>query len=111
MSHLISPSLRESTDKVVEKVRKVLDGLRTGRVADDLFSARGRSYFDDAVLKDYRQSLRTLGELLLLTPLEGEHRGGMTRHVYRAEFETASVTIMAFVTANGTFEQFMIFRN
>jgi hypothetical protein len=106
---IISTQKRTSEDEL-RPIRALLTGLRFGRIDANLMTANGRSYFDETVRRDYRKSLATLGKLLLLTPMAGEARGGMTRRVYRAEFEAGQAIIHIFVTSNGLYEQFMIFR-
>jgi hypothetical protein len=106
---LIAPLPFTVSDQEVQNVRKLLAALRNGRIIADLLTPEAQSYFDNAVLRDYRETLRSLGSLLVLAPVTEESRGAMTRHVYRADFETASVLLHIFATSDGLFHQFMIF--
>ena len=106
---LIAPPPFEAPDREVQNVSKLLAALRKGRIVADLLTPEAQSYFGNAVCRDYRKSLRSLGPLLVLTPVAERSRGNLTRHVYRADFETASVQLNVFATSDGLFQQFMIF--
>jgi D-alanyl-D-alanine carboxypeptidase len=106
---LIAPPPIKISDGEVQNARKLLSALRNGRIVAALLTPEARSYFDPVVLGDYRKSLSVLGQLLLFTPIAEERRGSVTRHVFRADFETASVLLHVFVTSEGLIQQFMIF--
>jgi hypothetical protein len=106
---LIAPPPFKAPDQEVQSINKLMSALRNGKIVADLLTPDAQSYFDNAVLRDYRESLRSLGELLVLEPVAERSRGTVMRHVYRADFETASVQLNVFMTADGLFQQFMIF--
>lgn len=106
---LIAPPPFKAPDQEVQNITKLVAALRNGRIVADLLTRDAQSYFDSGVLRDYRESLRSLGALFVLTPVGERSRGSVMRHVYRADFETASVQLNVFVTSDGLFQQFMIF--
>jgi CubicO group peptidase (beta-lactamase class C family) len=106
---LIAPPAFKASDQEIQSITQLIAALRNGRAVAGLLTPDAQSYFDNAILRVYRETLRSLGALLVLTPVAQRSRGTVMRHVYRAEFETASVQLNVFITSDGLFQQFMIF--
>ena len=106
-SLLIDPaaSAAEAQDK---QVRSILESLQQGQLNRSLFTANANSYFSEAALADYRDSLAPLGKLQWLTRQSDQLRGGMTHVGYRAHFERNSVLLNIYVTPDGKFEQLLV---
>lgn len=112
LSQMIRAMLVDSPNPAAEKqdqeVRSILAALQQGRIDQSLFTPNANSYFSDAALNDYKNSLAPLGRLQLLTRLADSQRGGMTHLSYRAHFEKNSVLLNIYLTPDGKFEQFLV---
>lgn len=97
-----------AAEKQDRQVRAILEGLQQGRIDRSLFTANANSYFTEAALRDYKDSLAPLGKLELLTRVSEQLRGGMTHLSYRAHFEKNTVVLNIYVLPDGKFEQFLV---
>jgi D-alanyl-D-alanine carboxypeptidase len=91
-----------------EQTKRILEGLRQGKVDRALFTSNANFYFTDAALRDIQNSLKPLGKLKSLTRASETLRGGMTHRNYRAAFEKKTVTLNIYVMPDGKYEQFMV---
>lgn len=107
-STLLLPDAPEAKAKDTAQVRRVVEGLRAGKLDRTQFTSNANSYFSAEALGDIRTSLAKFGKLKNVV-FGGENlRGGMTHRSYRAEFEKKTFSLNIYVTAEGKFEQFMV---
>lgn len=95
-------------DKALDQVRKILEGLKHGRIERSLFTANANSYFTDQALKDFSASLAPLGTWKEFTQQSQSLRGGMTLRRYTVRFPKQTLRITTFWMPDGTFEQYMV---
>jgi D-alanyl-D-alanine carboxypeptidase len=105
---LLLPENPEGKPKDTAVVRKVVEGLREGKIERALFTSNANAYFTTEALGDLRGSLTKLGKLKGVTLGNENLRGGMTHRSYRAEFEKKTLNLNIYVTADGKYEQFMV---
>jgi CubicO group peptidase (beta-lactamase class C family) len=91
-----------------EKIRKVYDGLRQGKIERSLFTDNGNSYFNDQALKDYASSLGPLGAPQSFTASGTSLRGGMTERIYEVKYPTKNLVIIIYEMPDGRLEQYLI---
>jgi CubicO group peptidase (beta-lactamase class C family) len=90
------------------EVRKILEGLRQGRIDRSLFTDNANSYFSKLALRDAKASLGRLGALVSVTAGSESQRGGMTYRTYKAQFEKKTLNVSVYVTSAGKYEQFLL---
>ena len=100
--------LASASDKDLDTVEAILNGLQQGRVDRALFTANANAYFTEPALKDFAASLAPLGKLENVTKTGEQLRGGMTHRSYRAQFEKKTVLLNIYVMPDGKYEQFMV---
>ncbi len=96
------------SEREIAQVRGILEGLQQGRIDRALFTSDANSYFNDAVLRDYRNSLDGIGKLQAVSKSSEQLRGGMTHRAYRAQFEKKTVLLNIYVMPDGRYEQFLV---
>ncbi len=96
------------SDREIAQVRGILEGLQRGQIDRALFTSDANSYFNDAVLRDYRNSLEGIGKLQTVSKTSEQLRGGMTHRSYRAQFEKKTVLLNIYVMPDGKYEQFLV---
>ncbi len=104
---LVDPDWAAS-EKQDRQVKDILHSLQQGNIDRALLTENANSYFSDIALRDYRNSLSTLGELEVLSLQAKQLRGGMTHLSYRAHFQKNTVLLNIYVMPDGKFEQFMV---
>ena len=102
------PDRPPAPDQEIRQVRSILEGLRQGKIARDLFTANARYYFGETALADYRASLTAQGELKSLSRVNESLRGGMIHRSYRAEYEKKTVSLNVYVMPDGKYEQLLV---
>jgi len=102
----IAQLLSEPAD--LAQVRDILEGLQHARIDRSLLTANANSYFTDTALRDYQESLSSLGKLESVTKTSEQLRGGMSHRRYRAQYEKKPVLLNIYVTPDGKYEQFMV---
>lgn len=105
---LLLPDAAEGKPKDTAQVRRVVAGLREGKIDRGLFTSNANSYFTPEALGDLKTSLAKLGKLKTVAFGSEGLRGGMTHRSYRAEFEKKTLNLNIYITADGKFEQFMV---
>ncbi|HTM50472.1 MAG TPA: serine hydrolase domain-containing protein [Bryobacteraceae bacterium] len=95
-------------DAATGQVRRILKGLRKGRVDRELLTSNANSYFSETALTDCKTSLTKLGKLKSVMRSNESLRGGMIHRTYRAEYEKKTVLVNIYVTPEGKYEQFMV---
>ncbi|HEX4229874.1 MAG TPA: serine hydrolase domain-containing protein [Bryobacteraceae bacterium] len=106
-SLLLLPSQPPASNRELQSVRNILEGLQKGKIDPALFTGDAQFYFAKA-LPDYRSSLAPLGELKSVTRTSESLRGGMTHRAYHATFEKKAVDLNCYVMPDGKYEQFLV---
>lgn len=89
-------------------VRKVLEGFGQGKIDRSLFTDNANSYFTDQAVKDFAESVSSLGSLEMLSQASASKRGGMNDRVYTAKYQKKTLSISIYEMPDGRFEQFLI---
>jgi D-alanyl-D-alanine carboxypeptidase len=105
---LLLPENPEGKPKDTVQVRKIVEGLREGKIERALFTSNANAYFTAEALGDLKNSMAKLGKLKGVSFGSENLRGGMTHRSYRADFEKKTLSLNIYVTADGKFEQFMV---
>jgi D-alanyl-D-alanine carboxypeptidase len=92
------------------RARAVFEGLRSGTVDRDLFTASGNSYLTATVLSDMKSSLGPLGPARLIELEKESQRGGMTTREWKILCNGARLQAVERGYPGGKLEQFMVFR-
>jgi D-alanyl-D-alanine carboxypeptidase len=103
-----SGSAADAPAAELDQVKGIVEGLQAGKIDRALFTSNANYYFTDAVLGDFKDSLGPLGKLKGVTRGFAGLRGGMKARGYKAEFETKTVSVSVYMTADGLYEQFLI---
>lgn len=95
----------------VSRAQTVFNGLRTGRIDRNQFTAAGNHYFTAQALADYQSSLAALGEPKSFVRTSASLRGGFTAERYTADYGARKLTIVlrAEPGPNGRIEQFTVY--
>jgi D-alanyl-D-alanine carboxypeptidase len=108
---LLEPEKRETggagSPVELQEVRGILEGMQQGKIDRALFTSNANSYFSDIALHDFQTTLAPLGKLISVTQFREGLRGGMKFRVYHAQFEKKTFAIIAYITPDGRFEQFL----
>jgi len=104
----LAASMGDAPRAELDQVQGIVEGLQAGKINRALFTANANFYFTDAALGDFKDSLAPLGKLKSVTRRYAGLRGGMKARVYTAQFETKAVTLSAYVTDEGLYEQFLV---
>jgi CubicO group peptidase (beta-lactamase class C family) len=102
------PEQHEPSGKDTGQVRRVLEGLRAGKIDRALFTANANGYFSATALLDCKTSLAPLGRLKTVTPISENLRGGMIHRTYSAEFEKKKLRLNIYLLQDGKYEQFLV---
>jgi D-alanyl-D-alanine carboxypeptidase len=105
---LLLPDQPEGKAKDTASVRRILDGLRMGKIDRGVFTPNANSYFTAEAIRDIKTSLGRLGRLKQVTFGAENLRGGMIHRSYRAEFDKKTLSLNLYLTNDGKFEQFLI---
>jgi D-alanyl-D-alanine carboxypeptidase len=92
------------------RARAVFEGLRSGTVDRDLFTASGNSYLTPAVLSDLKSSLGPLGPARLIELETESQRGGMITREWKILCNGARLQAIERGYPQGKLEQFMVFQ-
>ena len=101
----------EDSKKVAttEQARQIFLGLQQGKLDRTLLTQLTNDYFTQQAVDDYAQSLGPLGAPTKFAERDTELRGGMSFHVYEAEFAGGkSVTITTYIEPDGKIEQYLV---
>ncbi len=91
-----------------ERVRKVYEDLRQGKIDRSLFTDNANSYFTDRALKDYASSLGPLGSPKSFTRESASLRGGMKLRIYDVRYPAKNLVVIIYEMPDGRFEQFLV---
>ncbi|MBV9670515.1 MAG: beta-lactamase family protein, partial [Acidobacteriales bacterium] len=90
------------------RARKILEGLAQGKIDRSQLTENCNGYFDEPTLRDYRDSLAPLGEIVSLTAAPPSLRGGMTHRSFTVKYKDRTLSINAYETPEGKYEQFLV---
>ncbi|HEY1146356.1 MAG TPA: serine hydrolase, partial [Allosphingosinicella sp.] len=103
---LLYPDLDETA-----AARRLYDQLRSGALDRSLLTDNANYYFTDTVLKDYRESLSTLGEpVSFVANGKPRPRGGFVNRSYTLTFPDRKLLIVTYAEPgeSGKMEQFLV---
>jgi CubicO group peptidase (beta-lactamase class C family) len=104
-----SPGLANETANAEAQARRILEGLRRGKIERAIFTADCNFYFDQTSLDDHAKSLGPLGEVQKVTQTATSLRGGMTFRSFDVTFANGTkVRLTTYTTSEGKLEQFLI---
>jgi D-alanyl-D-alanine carboxypeptidase len=86
----------------------LFDGLQHNRPDHEAFTADFNAYLDGQTAAAYSRTLGPLGPPTLFVQTASGDRGGMKYYNYRIIAGGRPLSLSAFVTAEGKFEQFLI---
>jgi D-alanyl-D-alanine carboxypeptidase len=91
------------------QAKRILEGLRQGKIDRAMFTADCNFYFDQTSLDDHASSLGPLGETRTVTQTSTSLRGGMTFRSFDVTFANGTkVRLTTYTTTDGKLEQFLI---
>jgi D-alanyl-D-alanine carboxypeptidase len=96
------------TNQAVEQAKKILEGLRLGKLDRTLFTSNASAYFSEQAIKDFAASLGPLGKLQEFTQKSRSLRGGMTLRRLTAKFAKKTLSVSTLEMPDGKLEQFMV---
>ena len=85
-----------------------LSGLAQGHADTSKMNANLQSYYTQAVVADYRNSLSALGAPLGIRERLHEDRGGMVYHVYEVAYPGKNVRVTTYELPDGKLDQLLI---
>jgi|SRR5579862_1092236 len=108
----IAPLLLASDDPQtavkLEQAKRILDGLQHGTIDRSLFTDNANFYFSEQALKDFANSLGTLGTPLDFTQTRQALRGGMKLRVYEIRFPGKTLRAWTYEMPDGKLEQYQV---
>src|SRR5215472_9582986 len=112
IAHGIVPLLIEKADpgaaRKLEQARKIFAGLQKGTIDRSLFTDNANSYFSEQALKDFSESLSSLGTPEEFAQVHQSLRGGMTLRVYRVGFPKKALRAWTYELPDGKLEQYQV---
>jgi D-alanyl-D-alanine carboxypeptidase len=90
------------------RARAAFEGLIQGKIDRSQFTDNCNGYFDAATLRDYAESLSPLGPIVSFTSAPVNERGGMLHRSFTVRFANKAVSINAYETKDGKYEQFLV---
>ena len=91
------------------RARALFTSLQAGRIDRTAMTAALNDYFSAAVLTDFAESLRPLGEVEDFTQSSFENRGGMVNRVFRIKAGGKTLIMDSYFMPDGKWEQCLIF--
>jgi D-alanyl-D-alanine carboxypeptidase len=107
----IVPLLFEKRDAAAaseDRARRILDGLRAGKIDRSLFTANANAYFTEEAIRDFAASLAPLGAPTGLKQTRQGDRGGMKFRLFEVTYPAKSVQIWQRDMPDGRIEQFQV---
>ncbi|HEY8848026.1 MAG TPA: serine hydrolase domain-containing protein [Thermoanaerobaculia bacterium] len=96
------------TQKALDEMRKIFEGLQRGQIDRSLFTSNANAYFSEQALQDFASSLGPLGTLQEFVQQAQSLRGGMTLRRYRIRFAPKTLSLTTFIMPDGKLEQYQI---
>ena len=96
------------TQKALDEMRKIFEGLQRGQIDRSLFTSNANAYFSEQALQDFASSLGPLGTLQEFVQQAQSLRGGMTLRRYRIRFAQKALSLTTFIMPDGKLEQYQI---
>jgi D-alanyl-D-alanine carboxypeptidase len=104
-----TPGAAVETANAEAQAKRILDGLRRGKIERAIFTDDCNFYFDQTSLDDHAKSLGPLGEVQKVTQTATSLRGGMTFRSFDVTFANGTkVRLTTYTTSEGKLEQFLI---
>jgi D-alanyl-D-alanine carboxypeptidase len=96
------------TQKALDQMRKIFEGLQRGQIDRSLFTSNANAYFSEQALQDFASSLGPLGTPQEFVQQAQSLRGGMTLRRYRIRFAQKTLSLTTFIMPDGKLEQYQI---
>ena len=96
------------TQKALDEMRKIFEGLQRGQLDRSLFTSNANAYFSEQALQDFASSLGPLGAPQEFVQQAQSLRGGMTLRRYRIRFAPKTLSLTTFIMPDGKLEQYQI---
>ena len=96
------------TQKALDQMRKIFEGLQRGQIDRSLFTSNANAYFSEQALQDFASSLGPLGTPQEFVQQAQSLRGGMTLRRYRIRFAQKALSLTTFIMPDGKLEQYQI---
>jgi D-alanyl-D-alanine carboxypeptidase len=112
ISSLLFTTVDASAQAKTEQARKIFRDLQEGKVDRSLFTDNANSYFNEQALRDFADSLGSLGMPLEFVQTNQGLRGGMTLRVYKIKFrQNQELRAWTYEMADGKLEQYQVSTN
>ena len=92
----------------LDRAKKMFAGLQNGEPDRALMNADLSAYFSGEAMAEFAVSLKPLGAPESFTADTRQERGGMTHRSYSVKTATQALRVSTYVTAEGTFAQFLV---
>jgi CubicO group peptidase (beta-lactamase class C family) len=99
---------RDAAASSEARARRILEGLRQGRLDRSLFTANANSYFTEEAVGDFARSLAPLGPPTEVKQTRQSDRGGMTYRNFQVVFAKRTVEVWERDMPDGQIEQFQV---
>jgi D-alanyl-D-alanine carboxypeptidase len=90
------------------QARSIFEGLQHGTIDRSLFTDNANVYFGEQALKDFSNTLGSLGAPEEFVETRQELRGGMKLRVYSVKCRKMSLQAWTYETAGGKLEEYMV---
>jgi hypothetical protein len=112
ISSLLFTTVDASAQAKTEQARKIFRDLQEGKVDRSLFTDNANSYFNEQALRDFADSLGSLGMPLEFVQTNQGLRGGMTLRVYKIKFrQNQELRAWTYELPDGKLEQYQVSTN
>jgi D-alanyl-D-alanine carboxypeptidase len=91
-----------------EQAREIFAGLQQGKIDRSLLTENCNSYFTDQALKEFGNSLGSLGIPKEFKQTDKLERGGMTLRVFELTFPERKLEIWERIMPDGKIEQYQV---
>lgn len=107
LNTLLAASSQED-DAATAVARRIFEGLQKGTIDRSLFTETANQFFSETALKDYRESLGSLGTPRNFSARNKGLRGGMVFRSYAVEFPQRVFNVTTYQEPDGKLEQYLV---
>src|SRR6516225_7282027 len=105
---LLLASEDPATPEKLAQARKIFEGLQHGTLDRSLYTDNANFYFNEVALKDFANSLGSLGTPEEFTQTSQGLRGGMKLRIYRIKFPKVTLSAWTYEMPDGKLEQYQV---
>jgi D-alanyl-D-alanine carboxypeptidase len=106
--NLLFATTDAGTQKALDQMRKIFEGLQRGQMDRSQFTSNANSYFTEQALQDFATSLGPLGTPQEFTQQSQSLRGGMILRRYQIRFPQKTLSLTTFIMPDSKLEQYQI---